>query len=166
MSLAAGHLREAEISAAILRQQLGRLVAIDSDRISLDTIDRDYGKYGVETVHASAREVLSGRVAMDSFDLIYSSGLCDYLNDTMSQRLAGELFARLNPGGLLLLTNFVNDIEGVGYMEAFMDWNLVYRNRQDMMAMSARIPDRQIGQVTVFSEENHNVLFIMIQRNQ
>lgn len=165
MSLGSGHLREAEISSAIIRQQLGRLVAIDSDALSLELVDRQYGRYGAESVHASAREILSGRVDLDSFDLIYSSGLCDYLNDTMSQRLAVELFDRLNPGGTLLLTNFVNDIEGVGYMETFMDWNLVYRDRIGMMKMSARIPNRQIGQVTVFSENNDNVLFIAIERS-
>lgn len=165
LSLAAGHLREAEISAAIIRQQLGRLVAIDSDPLSLRLVERQYGKYGVETVHASAREVLSGRIDMSEFDLIYSSGLCDYLNDTMSQRLAAELFDRLNPGGTLLLTNFDNDIEGVGYMETFMDWNLVYRDRIGMMKMTARIPNRRIGQITVFTEENDNVLFIAIERS-
>ncbi len=165
LSLAAGHLREAELSAAVIRRQLGRLVAIDSDPLSLQLIDREYGRYGVQTVHASAREVLSGRIDLSGFDLIYSSGLCDYLNDAMSQRLAAELFDRLNPGGTLLLTNFDHDIEGVGYMEAFMDWNLVYRDRLEMMRMTARIPNRQIGQITVFPEENYNVLFIAIERS-
>jgi hypothetical protein len=164
LSMAAGHLREAEISAAVIRRQTGRVVAVDSDALSLDEVARDYGKFGVEPVQATAREILCGRVDLQGFDLIYSSGLCDYLNDSMSQRLAAELFDRLNPGGTLLLTNFVNDIEGVGYMEVFMDWNLVYRDRIAMMEMTARIPDRAIGHIAVFAEENQNVLFLAVQR--
>ncbi len=164
LSMAAGHLRECEISPAIIRRQLGRIVALDSDEASLEAVDRTYGRFGVQTFHASARELLGGRIEMESFDLIYSSGLCDYLNDTMCQRLAAELFERLNPGGILLLTNFVPEIEGIGYMEAFMDWNLVYRDRVAMMAMTSRIPDRNIAHVYVFAEENDNVLFLQVQR--
>ncbi len=164
LSLACGHLREAEITASIIRRQMGRFIAVDNDEQSLEIVDREYGKYGVETVCSNARETLSGRISCSGFDLIYSSGLCDYLNEPMGQRLAGELFDRLNPGGQLLLTNFVDNIEGVGYMEAFMDWNLIYRDRIDMMIMMERIPDREVNQVTIFSEENDNVLFAMVER--
>lgn len=164
MSLACGHFREAEISSAIIRRQLGRIVAIDSDQDSLITVARDYGKYGVETVHTNARELLLGRIQTGSFDLIYSSGLCDYLSDSMCQNLARNLFDRLKPGGRLLLTNFVENVEAVGYMETFMDWNLIYRDRIDMMQMLNLIPNRDVKQVTVYSEENNNVLFALVER--
>lgn len=164
LSLAAGHFREAEISSAVIRQQFDRLVTVDSDSESLQQIDRDYGRFGVETIHASARELVTGRIDVGSFDLIYSSGLCDYLNESICQKLTDKLFDRLNPNGKLLLTNFVEDIEAVGYMEVFMDWNLIYRNRTQMMAMAARIPDRMIKRVTCFSEDNHNVLFLLIEK--
>ena len=165
LSLAAGHLREAEFSRAIVRGRLARMVAIDSDRRSLQLIDQDYGRYGVETLHATARELISGKLDVGSFDLIYTSGLCDYLSDTMCQRLADNLFARLKPGGKLLLTNFVDQIEAIGYMEVFMDWNLIYRDRIQMMEMTARIPERMIRSSTCFTEENHNVLFLLLERD-
>lgn len=164
MSLAAGHLREAELSTAIIRRKLGSLVAIDSDEQSLQQIDVDYGRFGVKTIHASARELISGKMNLGSFDLIYTSGLCDYLSDSMCQRLAENLFRKLNPGGKLLLTNFVDDVEAVGYMETYMDWNLIYRDRMQMMEMSARIPERMVRRATCFSEENYNVIFLLIER--
>ena len=164
MSLAAGHLREAEFSSAVIRNRLKRLVAIDSDDQSLAVVDRDYCRFGVQTIHANARELISGRLDVGMFDLIYTSGLCDYLSDSMCQRLAENLFNKLKPGGQLLLTNFAPQIEAIGYMEVFMDWNLIYRNRLQMMEMSARIPDRMIDKVTCFTEENHNVIFLSIDR--
>jgi SAM-dependent methyltransferase len=164
MSLAAGHLREAEFSTAIIRRKLQRLVAIDSDQESLHLIQQEYGRFGVQTLHATARELISGKLDVGSFDLIYTSGLCDYLSDSMCQRLAENLFHKLKPGGKLLLTNFVDRIEAVGYMEVFMDWNLIYRDRMQMMQMTARIPQQLIDRISCFSEENQNVLFLLLER--
>ena len=70
----------------------------------------------------------------------------------------------LNPGGYLLLTNFVVGIEGVGFMEAFMDWNLIYRNRIQMMVMTEDIDEAEIASIQSFTEENCNVIFLLIQR--
>jgi extracellular factor (EF) 3-hydroxypalmitic acid methyl ester biosynthesis protein len=164
LSLACGHLREAEISASLIRRRFGRFLAVDNDPLSLELVDREYGRFGVESIAANARETLSGRIGFSDFDFIYTSGLLDYLNESMGQRLALELFDRLNPGGQLLLTNFLPDIEGVGYMETFMDWRLIYRDRVDMMLLAERIPDRQIQQINVFSEENYNVVFLVIEK--
>ena len=164
LSLACGHLREAEISSSIIRRRFGRFLAIDNDPLSLELVDREYGRFGIESISANARETLSGRIGYSDFDFIYTSGLCDYLNESMGQRLARELFERLNPGGRLLLTNFLPDIEGVGYMEAFMDWRLIYRDRVDMMLLAEGIPDRQIRQIHVFSEENNNVVFLVVEK--
>ncbi|MGI9518003.1 MAG: class I SAM-dependent methyltransferase [Pirellulaceae bacterium] len=164
LSLAAGHLREAEFTRALPRRQLGRLVAIDSDAESLEVIDRDYGRYGVEPVLASARDVVSGRFDFGSFDLIYSSGLLDYLGDSLVQKLTRNLFAMVRPGGRLVLTNFLEDIEGIGYMEAVMDWNLIYRDRLQLMEMTALIPQHQIGSINIFTEESCNVLFLILEK--
>ncbi len=164
LSLAAGHFREAEFTRAVIRRRLGRMVAIDSDAESLQVIDRDYGRFGVEPLQASARDVVSGRFDFGQFDLIYSSGLLDYLSDSLVQKLARNLFEMLRPGGQLVLTNFLEDIEGIGYMEAVMDWNLIYRDRLQMMQMTALIPQSQIGKINVFCEEHRNVLFLILQK--
>ncbi len=164
LSVAAGHFREAEISSAIIRHRFSRAVALDSDAESLSRIDDDYGRFGVETILASARELMGGRFECGTFDLIYSSGLFDYLNGSISQRLVAELFQRLKPGGKLLITNFLEDIEAIGYMEAIMAWNLLYRDRVSMMELTARIPDRELARASVFCEEIHNVIFLLVER--
>ncbi|HYW80967.1 MAG TPA: hypothetical protein VE890_15410, partial [Thermoguttaceae bacterium] len=69
LSIAAGHLREANLSSAVKRKKLGRLVALDNDPISLEEVRRCYSRYDVETVHDGIRRLLTGQADLGSFDL-------------------------------------------------------------------------------------------------
>ncbi|HMO14384.1 MAG TPA: class I SAM-dependent methyltransferase [Pirellulaceae bacterium] len=163
MSVACGHFREADISSAILRRKLKRIVGVDSDAASLALVDEVYGRLNIETIETQARRMLTGRIDFGKFDFIFSAGLFDYLSDQNCRQLCSRWFSMLKPGGFLLLTNFFDNIEGVGFMEAFMDWRLIYRNRLQMMAMTMDIPEEQILDIHYFAEENQNVIFILLQ---
>ena len=164
LSVASGHLREAGLSAAVRRRALQRFVAIDSDEESLAEVERSYHRTPIECVHASARRIITGRLDVGSFDLIYSLGLYDYLKEPTATRLTERLFSMLNPGGILLIANFLPDIECVGYMETFMDWNLIYRDRFDMMTLTSGIDEHQLARFSTFTEEAVNVVFGMLHR--
>ena len=164
LSVAAGHLREAALSSAVRRRRLGRFVALDSDSESLKEIVACYGPYGVETCHADLRKLLAGRSGLGRFDLVYSTGLFDYLQETTGRRLVRNLFEILNPGGRLLVANFLPEIRDIGYMEAFMDWNLVYRTRHDMLELTREVPQREIHSLRIFAEENQNIIFLEVCR--
>src|SRR5256885_6062710 len=73
LSLACGHLREAYDCPALLEGRLGRYVAIDQDRESLAVVEREVGPLGVETLAASVRDVLKGRIMLTGFDLVYAT---------------------------------------------------------------------------------------------
>jgi hypothetical protein len=45
-------------------------------------------------------------------------------------------------------------------MEAYMNWFLVYRTRWDMVDLTLEISEREIREVTIFSEENQNIIFL------
>jgi hypothetical protein len=164
LSLAAGHMREAEISSAVQRKKVGRLVAIDSDAESLAEIERSYPSTNIDCIHATARQIMSGKIDNDSYDLIYSSGLYDYLNDGIGTKLTTRLFSKLNPGGKLLLTNFLPDIECIGYMETYMDWNLIFRNRSQMVSLTSGIEEEEVARVSAFAEEQFNIVFCVIEK--
>jgi extracellular factor (EF) 3-hydroxypalmitic acid methyl ester biosynthesis protein len=164
LSVAAGHLREAALSSAVRRRRLGRFVALDSDAQSLKEVVACYGPYGVETCHADLRKLLAGRSGLGQFDLVYSTGLFDYLHETTGRRLVRNLFEILNPGGRLLVANFLPEIRDIGYMETFMDWNLVYRTRHDMLELTRDVPQREIHSLRIFAEENQNIIFLEICR--
>jgi len=164
LSLAAGHLREAELASAVRRRRLGRFLALDADPLSLAEITRAYACFGVETVQADIRKLVAGRAELGQFDLIYTTGLYDYLPQRLGRRLATSLFRMLRPRGRLVIANFLPSIHDIGYMEAYMDWYLTYRNREDMINLTMDIQEDLIRDIMLWSEENHNVLFLDVSR--
>ena len=70
------------------------------------------------------------------FDLIYCSGLYDYLTDRVCQALNNHLYSWLRPGGLLVIGNFGPDTPGQNLMEHLMDWFLIYRNQNEIAALA------------------------------
>ena len=164
LAIAAGHLREAMSSTAVRRRRFGRLVALDSDAVSLAEVDRAYGPYGVETVHAPFTALIKNRIQVGKFDLIYSTGLFDYLNESVGRRLVTTLFQMLQPGGQLIVANFMPGIRDVGFMEAFMDWNLIYRTRLDMAQLTGDIRESEIRDLSLFAEDSRNIIFLRLTK--
>jgi SAM-dependent methyltransferase len=162
LSVASGHLREAALCAAVKRGSLGRFVALDADPGSLAEVDRCYGRQGVETLTASFRKLLGNRLEVGHFDLVYSTGLFDYLDQSIARRLVSSMFRLLNPAGRLVVANFLPGIRDVGYMEAYMDWHLVYRTRREMIDITMDIPQDSIGHITISAEENQNIIFLQV----
>jgi SAM-dependent methyltransferase len=165
LSIAAGHLREASLCAAVKRRRIGRFVALDGDELSLQEVQRCYSCFGVETVGANIRRLLGKRVSFRDFDLVYSTGLFDYLQQSTGRRLVSNMFQMLRPGGRLVVANFLPGVRDVGYMEAYMDWNLVYRTRRDMIDLTMEIPESDICNATLFSEENRNIILLEVTKD-
>jgi SAM-dependent methyltransferase len=70
-------------------------------------------------------------------DIIYSSGLCDYLDDHMMQRLIEQCYQQLSPGGALIVGNFTPSNPDRQFMDNIMYWRLIHRNEQDMHELFA-----------------------------
>jgi hypothetical protein len=164
LSIAAGHLREALLCAAVKRRKIGRYVALDSDQESLAEVQRSCGSFGVEPVVATIRQLLTHRVDLGHFDFVYATGLFDYLPLAAAQRLTWAMFQMLRPHGQLLIGNFLPGIPDVGYMESFMDWKLTYRSRADMVQLTDEIPQAAIRDIHIVAEENQNVIFLLVTK--
>jgi len=78
-------------------------------------------------------------------DLIYSVGLVDYLSPKLAKSLVGALFARLRPGGLLVIGN-MNDtpIGNLWPMEFLADWRLYYRDDAAMRDLASDLDTQQV----------------------
>jgi hypothetical protein len=153
LSIAAGHLREASLSVAVRRRRTGRFLALDADAQSAAEVERSYAAYGIETVTASFTRLLGRQSHQGEFDLVYSTGLFDYLNQRTGRRLVSSMFQMLRPGGSLIVANFLPGVRDIGYMEAFMDWNLVYRSRSEMIDLTAEIPESEVKGINIVSED-------------
>ena len=133
-------------------------------RADAEVVDRDYACYGVQVVAATVRQLLAGKLDLGCFDLVYSTGLFDYVQQLAAQRLTFAMFQLLKPRGRLLVANFFPDIGGIGYMGSYMQWKLIYRTRQEMLNMTDNIPQQDIRDIRIFTEENQNIIFLQITK--
>ena len=94
----------------------------------------------VRLVKNSVQNLLRGHqhsvMEKEGFDLIYCSGLYDYLTDRVCQALNNHLYGWLRPGGLLVIGNFGPDTPGQNLMEHLMDWFLIYRDQGEIAALA------------------------------
>jgi extracellular factor (EF) 3-hydroxypalmitic acid methyl ester biosynthesis protein len=75
--------------------------------------------------------------AGEQYDAIYCAGLFDYLSDKVCRKLIEIFFDMLAPGGLLIATN-VDTHRARNEMECFLEWHLVHRNTEQMLALAPR----------------------------
>lgn len=162
LSIACGHLREIEVSAAVRQGKVGKYLALDNDIHSLKVVEENYHSFGVDTLHASVRDILKGQKPDSKFDLIYSLGLYDYLNDYTAQTLTSKLFHKLNPNGQLIIANFHPKVETCAFMEAFCDWWLIYRDKSRMKKLQKLIPSNEIGNSKLY--ETPDVVYLDIKK--
>jgi hypothetical protein len=71
------------------------------------------------------------------FDLVYSVGLLDYLQQFTAVAFIRNLFASVAPGGRLLVANMV-DHPARWYLEVPLEWPLVYRTREELLDIGRR----------------------------
>lgn len=163
LAVASGHLREIEWSNAARLGDVA-ITAIDQDRESLDCIDRDYRRYPVSTMPVTIGDVLRRSVRFSDIDLVYAAGLYDYLEDDLARALTAALFRTLAPGGRLLIANFTPVTYDAAFMEAFMDWRLIYRTPEEVRALGNAIPEDTIAAIEQFSDENQHVAYMRLVR--
>jgi extracellular factor (EF) 3-hydroxypalmitic acid methyl ester biosynthesis protein len=94
----------------------------------------------VSLVKKSVSQMLKANVksvaAEQRHDLIYCSGLYDYLNDRVVKMLNSYLYDQLQPGGLLVVGNFAPNLPVRNFIEHFLEWFLIYRNARQLAALA------------------------------
>ena len=164
LAIAAGHLREVELSAAVQTGKLQEFVAFDQDEASLSLVAREYAHLGVRTVPGPVRHILAGKAKLGQYDFVYAAGLFDYLNDATATALTCRMFEMTRPGGLMLIPNFLAGAPDTGYMESFMDWHLIYRNHSDMQALAAALPPSAVADCQIFDDSDDAITFLLVTK--
>lgn len=95
-------------------------------------------KRGVRTqMHFQRRNVLqlikeNARLEKKpQYDVVYCAGLFDYLPDSTCANMMEIFYDWLAPGGLLAVTNVVDDRPFRHMLEFVLDWHLIYRDVKD-----------------------------------
>ena len=106
---------------------------------------------GVETLAGTIRQLVAGKLQPGEFDLIYSTGLYGYLEQPIGQRVTTRLFDMLRPGGQLLIASFLTGLPECGYMESFMDWQLIYRSRDETLGLAAALDETLVDDIRLLT---------------
>lgn len=163
LSIAAGHLREAELSQEVMGNCVGELIAFDQDAESLKVINRDYSGHNIRTVQGSVRQLIGGKARFSGCDLVYAAGLFDYLEQPVAKRLVENMFHMVKPGGKIMVANFTHGIPDAGYMESFMDWWLINRSREEVAELFSGVQEN-IGELEIFCDPEQNIIFAIADK--
>jgi SAM-dependent methyltransferase len=164
LAIAAGHLREANGSAALRDRSIKRWVALDQDPFSIGSITRDFVGTRVEAINGSVRSLLARTQQLGHFDFIYAAGLYDYLTHKVAVKLTKRCLELLKPGGVFLFANFSSDIAVDGYMETFMNWALLLRSEVDMWNIIHAVKDGSNYKASIEFGANRNIVYGMVQK--
>lgn len=164
LAIAAGHLREAEASTALSKGEIKRWVALDQDPQSIGSIIRQFKGTSVDPVDGSVRGLLTGKHQLGTFDLIYAAGLYDYLSDKVAIKLTQICVEMLKPGGIFLFANFSNEMSDDGYMESYMNWELLQRSEADMWRIVNASISADTVDARVWFGTNRNIIYSTIKK--
>jgi SAM-dependent methyltransferase len=164
LTIAAGHLREANRSTALQEDRIARWIALDQDPLSVGSIARDFRGTRVEAIDGSVRGLLTNAYKLGRFDFVYAAGLYDYLPHMVAVKLTQRCLELLKPDGVFLFANFSQDISDDGFMETFMNWTLLLRSETEMWDIVNASVDRNTVEASVHFGANRNILYGMLRK--
>jgi len=98
-----------------------------------------------------------------SYDLVWSAGLFDYLNDRLFVKVLRGLLAVARPGGEVVIGNFSDFNPSRDYMELLGDWSLRHRSRETLLELGAAAGAAPAAMQVLWEPEGVNY-FLHIQR--
>ena len=169
MNLACGPCRElADYLSACGYSEAVRALCVDIDPDALAYAHKVFAAIDHKAQLSMMQENLIkwclGRVDHDfgAQDIIYSSGLMDYLDDTLFKAMINRCYDQLRPGGVLMLGNFspLNSIRR--FMDHILDWKLIHRSEDDLVTLfeESHFKDH----VTIIGEDQGINLFAKAQK--
>lgn len=164
LSVACGHLREAQRSKAVAEGRVGEFFALDQDKTSLETVQCEQAPRGITPVHGSVKSILKNETTFSDLDLVYSTGLYDYLPQPVATSLTSRLFSMLRPGGRLVLVNLLPGFASLGYMETFMGWPMIYRSDEEMAGVASELPTAQVASEQLYHDAHNHVVFLEVEK--
>jgi len=96
-------------------------------------------------------------------DLIYVSGLCDYLGDKTNSKLIKALFQILNKKGTLIVSNInAENCSHRAYYEFLGEWNMFHRNKEELLSWVRDFKD--ISEIKFENTSRDKYLFLTIKK--
>jgi len=138
--------------------------ALDQDEESLAVVQNEQKDCNIKPIIGSISSLIKGKIKFSDLQLVYSSGLFDYLSDPIATKLCTIMFDMLASGGKMVIGNFRPKSHGRGYMASFMDWSLVYRDTSDLQRITKKIPLELLSSQIAYQDAHCNVAFLELQK--
>jgi extracellular factor (EF) 3-hydroxypalmitic acid methyl ester biosynthesis protein len=159
------------------------LLLLDQDPNAHETAHRQLSRLLVERhggelpvtvtcLHFSVRQILKPQSeeerdvvdrVLAGLDLVYCAGLYDYLPEPVARRLTEMMYARLRPGGRMLLGNLMEAPDTTWIMEYVLDWPLTYRTHDAMLALASGLAPAP-ARASIASDATGHAIFLDVTR--
>lgn len=158
------------------------LILLDQDRAAHEAAHRQLTRILLEQhkgmlpvtvrcLHFSVRQLLKPftseeervRETLADLDLVYSSGLYDYLPDRVAALLTRVLYRQLRGGGRLLVGNLIETPDSTWIMDYVWGWPLIYRNVETMLRLADGLNENP-AEVGIVRDRTERCLFLEVVR--
>lgn len=133
-----------EIEIVLFDQEVGALTHAHR-RLTSATSGATKNRVKVTYLRDSVKRLLVDQNIFEehgTFDAIVCSGFFDYLRVNSATRVTKTFVKYLNPGGSTYIGNMVPENPSRWLMEHHLDWQLIYRTREEMLSFGrAGAPD-------------------------
>jgi extracellular factor (EF) 3-hydroxypalmitic acid methyl ester biosynthesis protein len=160
LSVASGHMRELDRLREITSLTNVKFTALDQDAASIAEAKSAYSEFIIAANVGTFASLVRKKKVIKKYDLVYSAGLFDYLQDATAISLIRAMFKHLSPGGVMSVGNFSRNSHGRGFMAGFMDWCLVYRNEDDLRSLVDMACPKASHRI--FRDQPGNVVYLEI----
>jgi extracellular factor (EF) 3-hydroxypalmitic acid methyl ester biosynthesis protein len=166
-----------EVSDFIARNRTwpGRIIwtLIDQEEetlsIAYQASRREIGKWGsngqLNLLNLSFAQMISEGLPLKepgSQQLIFATGLFDYIRESRAQDIVRAMYDLLEVGGLISIGNAIAPNDFFWEPEFVMDWTMFYRTRDEMTRLAELLP--QNAHVEVVTEPGGAYFFLMIRK--
>jgi len=159
----AGHLREIQQTRLGSTGQFSKFVAFGSDPAALAAVTAQHP--AARTMAGSAALGTDGLLAFHGFDLIYAPTILDAMSKADGSRLTRDLFAKLAPGGRLVLTSLTPTFPLRTYFEAALDWWIHYRTNDEMRELMSLLNPSEVAHFNVFTAGGGALTCLNVRKN-
>jgi extracellular factor (EF) 3-hydroxypalmitic acid methyl ester biosynthesis protein len=163
ISIASGHLRELE-HVKNFEDKIENFIGLDQDKDSNAQARKFYPYKNLFIFDECIKYVLTRKLPAESFDLVYSTGLFDYLDAKLSARMTSRMFELVNAGGSMIIPNFAKNTLEQGYMECFMDWYLTYRDEIELFDFMSELDMDQVASYQIYGDQFGNILYLKVTK--
>lgn len=150
-------------------------ICLDLERKALDFVKNEIKKIdgvekkflSIEYIHKNIIEIIEDQKLKQKIrgqNLIYVSGVCDYLGDRTNSRLIKVLYQLLNKEGTLIISNIaLENCSHRAYYEFLGEWKMYHRDKNELLSWVKDLKDILEIKFEKSSIEN-KYLFLTINR--